>query len=819
MEELSAPMGLIIFVGLVGILSIYLTARRRSKEFHQKKRRFQVLSEHFLEYRDFVSDEADHWPIYARPLMFTELDHKAQIEFAKAQQSLTDAHEIIPVIENSATPETPVQFHLAYLFRLFKNLNSIQISDHYSKYFNDFEERVLALENSIKNIRLGRYRVEDQRRKVRRDIRELNKRIETTNARLRSMDTWNAIDSNSFSWVVNVADNCHLTARAQVTRHPDDEQGYLEHALAAVFVEVGNFALDCADLFVESQQISHRYELDTFSGLFKESIEFLRSIVAMDNDWNGWRKLQRAKSHIDGFPARRQQAATSLRLFKFQQQTLEKLIKLINEVEITREIESVDALEKECTHYWYSYEERKSDWEQALGSPPRFPSTELRHFQTQLLTKVFPPIAADMFIKQSRVNALIRMIGQALEWFNTIKGLIARLEATLRLHKESQRVVNELLSSQGKATVMLEQVRLAIADTSPDISDEGLKIVKEHQSYAERALKVRGANFPELEAEVAGMMMRSGDLIARHNLEVAKLMGEYNALARQIEGAIDEVKNYINHAPYFDPPTVKVLSDAYKDGWVMLQESAKEKYSWLRTMTNQMRTWVQNSGPFIQQTRQIHEAFLVGKRQVEDQFRKTKNEIKLQRTHVERKWGWYRNEALPFIDSAEQALDMEVQEWKRLEERNWAELAIHKGIARCEQLAKFSEEILNVLNQQMAAIKQKQNTLDSKVIDIQNMSFTNRGKLSEEEQQEIRKLMGVARSAQHYDTVEEYLELATALAMKRASRRVRREIQKIIHIHAQQINSEGGPVFLDDVDNRYGGKIRGRRDTFADEDD
>lgn len=813
MEELSAPIGLAIFVGLVGILSVYFKARQRAKEYQQKKREFDMLSGSLLELKEYVEDESYHWPIYARPFMFTEFDHKAQVEFARAQQTLTDADEIVPLIINSAEPETPAQFRVSFLFRLFKNLNSIDTGNRFIENIKSLEERIRNLENSVKNIRAGRYRVENKRREVRKSIRKLKSRIDQTSAKLKSMDAWNAIESHNFSWVVNVADNCHLTAHAQVIKHPDDEQGYLEHALADVFVEVGNFALECVDLFLESQQISRRYELDVFSKLFKESIDFLQSIVAMDDDWNGWRKLQRAKTHIDKFPEKRQQAEESLRLFKFQQKILEKLIKLINELEITTEIENVDVLEKECTHYWYSYEERKADWEQALGSPPRFPSRELSLFQTLLVTNILPPIAADMFIKQSKMTALIKVIGQALEWHDFIKSLIAKLDAMLRFHKEAQNLVNELLGSQGQATVMLAQVRLAMVDTSPDISDEGEKLIKQHQSYEERARKVRGANFPELEVDVADLVIRSGALVDKHNLELAKLMAEYKILAGRIEAAIEEVNGYINHPPYFDAPTVKILSEVYKDGWLMLQESAIEKYSWLRKITNQMRTWIQNAGPFIQQTREKHEAFLVGKRQVEDQFRKTKSEIKLNRTYIDRKWGWFRNEALPYIDMAEQSLDLEVNEWRRLEERNWAELTIYKGIARCEQLTKFSEEILNNLNQQLGAIKQKQNTLDSKVSDINNMSFNNLAKLTQEEQQEIRKLIGLAKSAQHYDTVEDYLELATALAMKRASRQARREIKKIIHIHAQ-----GGPVFMEGVDNRYG-SITGRSDFMDDHDD
>jgi hypothetical protein len=602
-----------------------------------------------------------------------------------------------------------------------------------------------------------------------------------------------------------------LEAQARVAKKTDDEQGYLEHVVADIFIEVGNFALDCIDLFAESQKVSRRYELDVFSKLFKESTNFLESIIALEEDLNGWRKLKKAKGYIDMFPETRLLAERSLLFFKHQQHNLEELIKSINDVFLADEIEKVDSLEKECTYYWYSYEERKSNWEKVLGIPPRFPSMELNRFQTLLATDVLPPIGVDMIIKQSRVLILIRKISRALEWHNFIMEIVAQLAAELDRHKEAQRIVNSLLDNRGQATIMLQKVKIALIDTSPDISDLGTKLVNEHQFYTDSAKKVRGANFPILRINLEKFILTSETLVDQHNLQLTKLMAEYKALYERIDLALKEINLYINHAPHFDNQTIKMLSGAYKAGWNVLQQNAVEKYSWLRSITNQMQAWTQNAVPFIHQTREKHEAFIVGKGQVEKQFRTTKHEIELKRSFIERKWGWYRNEAAAFVDHAEQSLDLENNEWKRLEERNWAELTIYKGIARCEQLTKYSEEILNDLNQQIGKINQKQNALNSKVSDIINLSLNNSKKLTLEEREEIRKLLNLAKRAQHYDTAEEYLEYATSLALKRANWQERKIIKKIINIQ-----SEGGPIFLESVDNRRG-KISGRSDYEEDE--
>ena len=806
MGEFTAPIGIFAFVIVVGFLFLYTQARQRAKDFKKTKLIFSSLSHSLVQLREHVEEEAEHWPIFARPLMFTEIDHDAQVEFAKAHQAITDADEIIPQIANSEEPETPEYFHPSYLFKVFENLNTISIGNQITKNIRLLERRIGIIESSFKSIRSERYKAEKKRREVRRAIRRLRSRIEYTNKKLKVMDTWNSIESHNFSWVVNVADNCHLTAHAQVIKHPDEEQGYLEHAVADVFAEVGNFALDCVDLFVESQKVPRRYELDEFTQLFNESKDFLESIITMDSNWNGWRKLQRAKSHIDKFPTKKLLAENSLRHFNHQQIVLERLISLINKLQITKDIEFVTQLEKECTYYWYSYEERRKEWEKVLGIPPKFPSAELNQFQTLLVTSILPPIAADMFIKQSMIPILIKNLNDAIQKYNFIRSLTSRLESELEYHKNAQETVNSLLNSQGKATKILAKIKIVLQDTSPDLIDEGEILINEHQNFVERANRVRGANFPELEANLAIFLLSSENLINKHTIEITKLIEDYTIFYKKIEGSLEELSKYINHSPHFDAQTIKILSGAHNAGWKLTQEKATEKYSWLRNATNQMNTWIKNIDPFIKKTREKHEAFLIGKNQVENQLRKAKQELQLQRTHIERKWGWYQNELLPSLNHAEQQLDTEINEWERLIERNWAELSIHKGIARCEQLIKFSEEILRTLNDQIRKTMQKQSMLTSKVNDINNLTATNTRRLSLEEQQEIRKLVNLARQAQHFNTAEEYLGYALSLALKKVDWKMQKAINNIINI-----NSEGGPVFMERVNNSHG-NVHGRKD-------
>jgi hypothetical protein len=803
MDGLAAPISLFFFVIIVGILILHSMARQRTKDYKNGKRKFRALSTNLLQLKEHVMAESDRWPIYARPVMFTDIDHDAQIEFAKAQQALYDADQIFPQIEIIPEPETPEQFRVDYLFNVSKNIKTISLWNQLVGSVNYFEQRVVKIESSIKSLRADRYRVESKRREVQKLIDELKVRTEKTNSSLKSMDAWGSAESHSFSWIANIADNCHLEALERINRQSDEEQGYLEHAIADVYVEIGNFSLDCIDLYIESQSVSRRYELDIFSNLFKESIVSLQSIIEIQ-DWNGWRKLQRARLHIDKFPETRQLAKKSLFVFKQQQQNLEILISLINDLDLVFTIGQVDSLEKECTYYWYSYEERKGDWEKALGAPPKFPSAELNRFQTLLITEIYPPIGADMFIKQSQAMILIRKMSQILEFYNAIKDIIRSLERELNLHKEAQKAVNALLENQGKATVMLAELKLAISDTSPDFNDFGTKLLSEHQAFVERANKARGANFPDLKNDLEQLILKSGTLLDKHNLQLTNLISEYKALCEQIEKLIKEMDKYISYNPAFSAQHVKSFMMAYKAGWVMLQNQATAKYSWLRPIVNDMNAWISKVNPLIIQAREKYQAFQTGKKQVEKYLSNTKDQIQNQRQIIERKWGWYKNEILPKVDRAEQALDLEIKGWKRVEERKWAEFTIYKAIAKCENLVKFSEEILNELNQQVGNGNYRQKILNDKSKDIKDLIQENTYKLSQQDQTEIFSLIQIAMKAENYESAEKCLEYALNLAMKRATFNERREIKKVINIY-----SGGGAVVMGNL-NTSGGGFTGR---------
>lgn len=116
MDGISTPIAILLVVFILGPLLVYNVARQRSKEYKQGKRKFNALSNNLLQLRGHVITEADRWPIYARPVMFTDIDHSAQVEFARAQKAIRDADEIVPEISGIPEPKTSEKFNLKSVF-------------------------------------------------------------------------------------------------------------------------------------------------------------------------------------------------------------------------------------------------------------------------------------------------------------------------------------------------------------------------------------------------------------------------------------------------------------------------------------------------------------------------------------------------------------------------------------------------------------------------------------------------------------------------------------------------------------------------------
>jgi hypothetical protein len=785
MNDLSPLVWLLLLLALIVLMFLYAQARLRARGYRREKKKFAILNEHLEKLRETMLSESDRWPIYARPVLFTEIDREAQIEFARAQQALAEAEQILPEIETIEEPELSQQFRLKDYFDVPKLLRTISLGNQLSGSVSELEQLILTLQTTHKSLRMNRQQVEEKRLTVEKSIEDLRIRADQIQKRLKPLDVWRSLEAQDFLWVVNIAERCQLEASSRLMTSSENDQGYLEHATATIFVDIGNFSLDCIELFLESQRISRRYELDTFVKYFAESTGFLQSILQMEEVWSGWKKLKQVKPYIEALPRTRQQAEASLRSFRNRQEYFEKLIDRISAIDIEKEINVVDGLEQEGAYYWYPYEEEKTYWEKALGNPTVFPSQELERFRTLLLGELHPAIHVDVVIKQSQLLSLIQKAGQALAWHDAITKLILQLGTALRSHKEAQQTVNGLLASQGEASRLLARLELALMDTSPELHEAGTRQVGEIQSYLEQARKIRGVDFPELLARLGQWIADSERLVKQHDVQFEELKASYDRYHKRIGALIKEIGIYMSHIPPFDGPSIQSFDVIFDEGIVILSEQKVERYSWLSPAVGRMQAWLEQSEAVIAPAREIYTAFESEIRLAEELLEQTEVELRRSKSEIDSSWGWSRSETLPKIDSLARAFVREKNHWQRLRERNWAEYNIHQAVATCENLITFCEGVILDLAQTMENINPRQDQLAGKTEAVMLLLDQNGSSLSTSDRIDIRSLVGMARETPDYEFANRLLDYAETMAMKRANILTRNEITNLIQSHQE----------------------------------
>ena len=792
MNELISIGLLLLLLAFIVLMFLYGQARLRARGFRRGKKKFATLNEHLEKLRDTMLSESDRWPMYARPVLFTEIDREAQIEFARAQQALAEAEQILPEIATIEEPELPDQFRLQDFFDVPKLLKTISLGNQLSGNVSYLEQLILTLQTTQKSLRMNRQQVEEKRLTVEKSIEDLRIRTEQINKRLKPLDVWRSIEAHNFLWVVSIAERCQVEASSRLMASSENDQGYIEHATANIFVDIGNFSLDCIELFLESQKISRRYELDTFIKYFAESTGFLQSILQMEEVWSGWKKLKQVKPYIEALPTTRQQAEASLRSFRNRQEYFEKLLDQISRIDIEKEINVVDALEKEGTYYWYPYEEQKTYWEKALGNPTIFPSQELDRFQTLLLGEIHPATHVDVVIKQSQLLSLIQKAGQALTWHDAITKLIVQLGTALRFHKEAQRTVNQLLASQGEASRLLARLELVLIDTSPELREAGTQQVGEMQDYLEQARRVRGVDFPELLTQLGQWIAGSERLVKQHDVQFEELKAVYDRDHKRIGASIKEIGVYVSHVPPFDAPSIQSFDVLFDEGIVILSEKKVERYSWLSPAVRRMQAWLEKSEAILAPARGKYSAFESENRLVEELLVQTEAELIRSKSEIDSSWGWSRSETLPKIDSLARAFVREKNHWERLRERNWAEYDIHRAVATCENLITFCEGVLLDLAQTMENINPRQDQLAGKTEAVMLMLDQNGSSLSTSDRIDVRSLVGMARETPDYEFANRLMDYAETIAMKRANISTRNEITNLLQSRQESEEDQAG---------------------------
>ena len=785
------------FTILGGIAIVYTIAHQKLSNFEKDKRDFQNLAGKLNDLEVRVQNEANQWPIYARPLLFTEVDHESQIRFAEAQKSIVDGHY------HSQGLETIVQLPIKKpaLTAIPENVRIIQTGNQFRKLFYSFADDIINLSRSIIAIRVNEGKIIQKKSSVRKNIANFKSTIEQANQRAAKFEQGASQAINSVIWAVQVAQDAHASAEMAIVPKTnsdlDDDLGELGYAIAEVYLTIGQTALKCFNLYIDSLLKTDRYELDLFMNLFQETTDHLKSILVID-DINGWKKLRNAKYFIDELPEKEMQAEDSLKDFREKQNLFESKLRKLTEIDFSANVSLAQKIQSDFNRYWTPFHENRTEWQSVLGSR-QLPSIRLIQIKDRYMSSIQPLTELGILIKQSSLSLLISQLAEMLRQVESADKDVINLKTEYQINFDAENLVRSLMSQNGRAFAIIGNVHKISTDADKDITEICLKLVETYRGYYTRLERVRGANFPELVAQCGNLIIDSEKIINDQRSRVILIQEQYGAMRVELEKSLNNLRGFTNLSPSFEPNYISRLEQLIVSCRILLESTSDGKYLSLRSLVGKMEQWLETGLPMILQTQDRIQKFRNLCGVIENKVIRLRTTLSNLKTTQENRIRWSLAEKFERIQQAEIKLEPIEEQWNRQQTFQWAEMSLQQAPMDCQDILSEISSIAAQLKGELEEVEYEKRNFQEQMSDIQRRTASSQQNIAPTDLETILELINIGLNSPVKKIAQNSLDLAETFAKEPINSRLRKSAQITINDYKRIINTEGGTYVEGDV--------------------
>ncbi len=769
----------LLFV-VAGVFLMYAMAQYKARQYEEDRHNFELLVENLAKLEGKVNEEADNWPIYARPILFDKVDHEAQMEFAEAHKAIIGAEELKPQAESIRLPEYPP--NSPRIFAIPQNLSTIRNSDHHRHLVDALAYHMMAIATSLKKIRESQKKVKEKRKEVEENIEKLQKRVDEIEIRLNLYEGSAADAIFKISWAIAQAKQGCQAAQAQIKRRSKDEledfQGDLPYAIANVYVTLGEFLLGCFENYENTIKDIGRYELDEYLNFFDHAINELKKILEIP-DINGWKKLKRAKPAIDAFPQVLRDAENSYHQFTQDRTAFEEKEKRLHEINWQEIIAAAAEVEKKCERYWPPYQERSDDWQTVLNKrvPPSMKLTQLWNQKTSDIDLICAP---GVLIRQSDLQGLTKRITGMIEEKIQAERDIATLEAEFEKHKKAEAEALALTSEGGPVQEILTALSEKIKDTDPDIAQRGYTLIDTYNAYIKRLQRVRDANFPELVPLLRDCARRAEEILQAHRDKYAALEQEYRELKNRLEENKIRIAGFIRVGHYFAEEHVKMLRKAHEECSGLLGITLDGQYKTVNSLVAEMKKWLENNATIIQGTQDRLNSLKDHINEVENAFDELRRKIDNLEKYAAKKEGWLRMDMESATKLARNNTNVIARGWQHYVSSEWEELSYSVVIKICNDFLKDLGQVERELTNRIEMLNSEYSGYEAWSAQITGELEANREKIALSDIELIKKLCKVGILSQSREAAKKVLTVAQDLVYQPYDPKLRQTAQSMI---------------------------------------
>jgi hypothetical protein len=770
---------------------------RKSRESYSKSwQKYRALSAQLRHLKIEIERQADEWPMYARPVLYTQQDYHARVEFAHALEHIYNANDLVPEIASHKLCEQPEESYTWSSLR--KNILIVQAVSYFNYLVSELESIIGKITETKESIKIDYENNLQIQKRIFQELEALETRILDWENKIETLKNVN----NDIWWASSLARRSCDAALKNIQVHHDDG---VEYAAADIFIRIGKDLLYYLEIYLDSLS-EERFELDELAKLLREAYDRINS--TLDNDvLDNWKTIRKTDSDLRALPIQLKRAQLSWENFK---KIRDKFLSLENRVKsysLEKTVRRADALQKECAFYWYPSYQKPEIWDQVLNKHP-LPLKTIRDLQNEYIAQIRPIIECKQGLKQTDLNDLLELFKLFVARYITATEDIKLLHNKLLEHKQAQIVVYKLIDTYGAANKAIQAVALIIKDADPNIVAEGSEILQIYQNYYTVARAITGANFPELVTKLNDLINCCNFLNSEHEKILHNLQAITINLGKELEENLTEIVELIESFPKISDAIRDILVSARKDGREIITKLELSRgYNQLNQLQNAIREWSEQYEYQIINTREQRIAFNAARTKTKADLINFNTELAAREFLNSVAWRWAKREIQQFIESAQFSVDEQWRDWNMNENQGWRMLYLTDAVRFCNDIDNAINAIRAELNQNVANAAREEYELAEKrrgmLLVINGRKTKNRIQPRSDEFAE--KLCNSAFWASSKVEAKFALDVAQKVLNGKASKNEIHQAQTIIN----NINTGGGTYVGGNV-NTSGGDFVGR---------
>jgi hypothetical protein len=725
--------------------------------------------------------EAWRWPIFARPVLYTEVDRTAQVHFSNVHRDIQRARDVEEKI--SPPPQRPSD--LRHLLSFFHNCERYYLCTTIHENVVEMESILQTVSTQLNALEQSHRGEENLESATHLSLDLLKEKLEETGKRIKGKSQGDKYNEN-VNWSQIRTDNCLVEAQSQLGRQTPDG---INVAIADTFIKLANYILEHFDLYERELETPARFELDHFEHhhtLFRKCIEEMQT--GPIEEWYSLRSTARMLELVD---SQMRRAIRSLDTFDEQENKLYRFEQKIQDLNLPGVIQSTQDLEKECGRYWKPIDQDPSIWVKVLERN-QLPGTILDDARRSFQAVIFPSIGPDIVIKQSELHNIFREIAIFLQKVGLAKNCIKRLVDELAIHKSAEIQVNMRLSPTGTTGQRILDIALIEPDTTEQLQRQCMSCRHHFGMLQARAEAVEGANFPSMLGELDELEHNCIDIRQQHNAEIEALRHTSFELVHQLIAVHADIKQLKEKRPLIEYDVTEVSENIalLRDSYSQDARSIRD----LRGYISQVRGILPRANKEKQQLESLWQEFEVVWTYSAGKLQALKEMLDSHHVHSLESWAWIQREYERPLRSGYGQHQKYARQLDRLMESN---LTIKQASQMCKRL---EEEILREsesIASQLEKIWNKQEVYANSVMELAaSTKRTTMFSFAPKDSDMILNLCAQAAQSSSEQGVQLFLDLAQGLLKKTVTREeVSRQIHNYgIYNESQSVGS-GGAAF------------------------